>query len=160
VASSSMDFVYARVVLRYLARPDLALAEMARALRPGCRVFVLDTDDGTLVVEPDPPGFREVAAAKRETQRRRAADSFFARKLPALLAGAGLGGITGGSLPVSSLAIGPEAFATIILAPTTEAIDPDLLAEREVQAAKAAIRDWGRDPRSFGMMSAVLVSAE
>jgi len=157
--SSSLDLVHARVALRYVARPELALAEVARVLRPGGRVFVIDTDDGTLVLEPPPAGFAELTAARQATLRRRSSDPCFARNLPRLLAGAGFDDVGGRSLPVNSLEIGAEAFASIILAPTAEAVDSDLLPAPVVAAAAQAIRAWARAPGSFGMMSALVVSA-
>lgn len=55
VPDASMDLVWCEWVLQHLADPDLAVAEMARVLRPGGRVALLDTDWGTTVLHPGDP---------------------------------------------------------------------------------------------------------
>jgi SAM-dependent methyltransferase len=157
-ASGSFDFVYARLVLRYLGDPAAALGEMRRILKPRGRVFVLDSDDGALLVHPEPDGFADTLRARHESLRRRGGDPAFARKLPALLRDAGFDDVAGRTLTVSSLGVGAGAFATLILAPVAEAIDADLRGPELVEAARRSIRGWGALPGAFGMTTAVLVA--
>ncbi|MGW5658429.1 methyltransferase domain-containing protein [Streptomyces humi] len=55
VPDGSMDLVWCERVLQHLADPDQAVAEMARVLRPGGRVALLDTDWGTTLLHPGEP---------------------------------------------------------------------------------------------------------
>jgi len=153
----AFDGAYARFVLRYLPAPERALGELVRVTRPGGAVFVLDSDQDALVLHPQPAGFAATVRARDRSLRRRGADPTFARRLVELLSCQPLEGITGRTLDVSTLAIGADAFASLVLAPFAEAIDEDLMTEAEVKEAAAAIRAWGARPGAFGMTTVVLV---
>ena len=158
IPSSSCDFAYARLVLRYLPDPGGALREMVRVVRPGGAVFILDSDDGGLVVHPEGAAFRDARRARHESLRRRGSDPCFARRLPGLLAAQGLAEIEGRALTVSSLNVGAAAFARLVMAPFAEAIDSDLMGEAQVRAAAEEIREWPDAPGAFGMTTALLVA--
>jgi ubiquinone/menaquinone biosynthesis C-methylase UbiE len=158
VASGALDFAYARFVLRYLPEAGRALAELARVTRPGGGVFALDSDDGAIVVHPEPDGFAAVLRARHESLRRRGAEPAFARRLPALFERQGLRDVAGRTLTLSTLAVGGGSFARLALAPVAEAIDRDVMPEGEVRAAAAAIRAWADLPGAFGMTTVVLVT--
>jgi SAM-dependent methyltransferase len=158
IPSSSCDFSYARLVLRYLSDPGAAIGEMARVVKPGGAVFVLDSDDGGLVVHPEGAAFGEARRARHESLRRRGSDPLFARRLTGLFAAEGLTDVEGRALTVSSLNIGAAAFARLVMAPFAEAIDSDLMGEERVRAAAQEIREWSDNPGAFGMTTAVLVA--
>ncbi|MFF8769454.1 methyltransferase domain-containing protein [Kitasatospora sp. NPDC015120] len=56
------DAVRCERVLQHLTDPARAVAEMARVLRPGGRVTLLDTDWATFVIHPASPGVRAALA--------------------------------------------------------------------------------------------------
>lgn len=62
-ADGSLDGVRAERTLLHVADPGAAMADMARALRPGGRLVVAEPDWGTLVVDAEPPDAAEAAAA-------------------------------------------------------------------------------------------------
>jgi SAM-dependent methyltransferase len=152
------DFALARLVLRHVPEPGAVLAEARRILAPSGVLVALDSDDGTLVLDPLPAGFAAVLAARHRTFARRRADPHLGRRLPGLMAAAGFREVGVVPLDVLSTAIGARAFAAIVLAPIADAIDGDLMPAGEVSAAAEAIRTWGESPGAFGMTTALVVS--
>jgi SAM-dependent methyltransferase len=59
VPDASMDVVWCERVLQHLTEPGRAVAEMARVLRPGGRVALLDTDWATAILYPGDPAVME-----------------------------------------------------------------------------------------------------
>ncbi|MEU9456933.1 methyltransferase domain-containing protein [Streptomyces sp. NPDC048277] len=55
LSDGSVDVVWCERVLQHLPDPDQAVAEMARVLRPGGRVALLDTDWATMILHPGDP---------------------------------------------------------------------------------------------------------
>src|SRR5438105_1982414 len=66
--------------------------------------------------------------------------------------------VRGRTITVTSLGLGAEAFAALILAPVADTIDADLFCAERVSAVAEAIRAWPRREGAFGMMTAVLVA--
>jgi ubiquinone/menaquinone biosynthesis C-methylase UbiE len=158
-AAQEFSCVYARLVLRHLARPDDALAEMFRVLTPDGVVIALDSDDGALVLHPPPAGFSDVLGARQQTARRRGADPFIGRRLPALLRQAGFTEARARALAIDSITLGSAACARIVLSPVTDGIDADLISTEALAAAVAALTMWAEDADSFGMTTALAIGA-
>jgi ubiquinone/menaquinone biosynthesis C-methylase UbiE len=157
-AGQAFDGVYSRLLLRHLRRPDAALADMHRVLRPGGIAIVLDSDDGALVMDPVPPPFAAALAARQETFRRRGADPRIGRRLPALLRRAAFIDVAVRTLVVDSSSIGRAAFGQIVLAPVADAIDGELLGRTQVDEATSSIRAWQDDEDAFGMTTVLVVA--
>ena len=84
---ATVDVVHCERVWQHLADPARAAAEVARVLRPGGRAAVLDSDWGTMLVEPaDPDVVLRVNRAFWDANP----NPFAGRRLRALLRGAGL----------------------------------------------------------------------
>jgi len=154
-ASTSFDAVHARLVLRHLADPARALAEMHRVLRPGGRVVVSDSDDGALVLHPCPDEIARALRAKHEGARRRGADPLIGRRLVALVGAAGFSGVVARTQVIDTGSVGRAAFAQVVLAPLAGAIDADLMTRDEQAAAARVIRGWADDASAFGMTTVV-----
>ncbi|UXY25788.1 methyltransferase domain-containing protein [Streptomyces sp. HUAS TT20] len=83
---ASVDVVWCERVLQHLAEPDRAVAEMARVLRPGGRVALLDTDWATTILHPGDP---EIMRALTSGALTSAANPYSGRRLVGQLAAAG-----------------------------------------------------------------------
>jgi ubiquinone/menaquinone biosynthesis C-methylase UbiE len=149
------DAAYARLVLRHVDRPEAALAEMFRVLKPGGRAIAIDSDDGALLLHPNPPAFARALAAREQTFQRRNADPFIGRRLPSLFREAGFVDLSVRPLVVDSVTVGLRPFAHIVLSPVADAIDLDLLDAEGTAAALRAIESWSNDAASFGIITLV-----
>lgn len=87
VPGGSVDVVWCERVLQHLAQPDQAVAEMARVLRPGGRVALLDTDWATTILHPGDPEVMRAVVSGALTQ---AANPYSGRRLVGQLSQAGL----------------------------------------------------------------------
>ncbi|MFC1432074.1 methyltransferase domain-containing protein [Streptacidiphilus sp. N1-3] len=87
VADAAVDLVWCERVFQHLDEPERAAAEIARVLRPGGRVALLDSDWGTTLLHPGEPA---VVAALTGGALAAAANPQAGRRLPAQLAEAGL----------------------------------------------------------------------
>ncbi len=87
----SFDAVRSERTLQWLADPEAAIGEMARVLRPGGRIALIDTDWSTLGIEV---GDREVAAIVREaTRSERDRPSHVGSRLGGLVRAVGFGDV-------------------------------------------------------------------
>jgi SAM-dependent methyltransferase len=87
LGSGSFDVALCERVFQHLTAPARATREIARVLRPGGRVVVMDSDWGTAIVHP---GDRQVAHQVIETLIANTTNPFSGRRLPGLLTQAGL----------------------------------------------------------------------
>lgn len=153
--AGAFDFAYARLVLRHVASPVDVVREMARVAR---RVCLVDADDATLLLHPEPAGFAAALRARHDDARARGADPFVGRRLVSLLDAAGLVDVRATALTLTTGDVGAPAFAGI-LSPLVDGIPASLLPRSEVDLAAAALRAWGAEPARFGMWTMVLASA-
>ncbi|MFF3401970.1 methyltransferase domain-containing protein [Streptomyces sp. NPDC002659] len=86
-ADLDADVVWCERVFQHLAEPEKAAAEIARILRPGGRVALLDTDWATTILHPGDP---DVVAALSQGALAAAANPYAGRKLAGQLAAVGL----------------------------------------------------------------------
>lgn len=83
------DLVFARFLLSHLPKPEVALARMVRALRPGGVVVLEDVDFGGHVCHPPCAAFDRYVELYRAAVRRRGADPEIGPRLPGMLEDAG-----------------------------------------------------------------------
>jgi SAM-dependent methyltransferase len=87
-ADGEFDLALAATVLRHIPDGDLAVAELARVVRPGGRVAVFEGDtDGCLINHPDRVLTRRIVASGTDNNN---VDGQLARRVPGLLHEAGL----------------------------------------------------------------------
>jgi ubiquinone/menaquinone biosynthesis C-methylase UbiE len=87
LGDAEVDVVWCERVFQHLAEPERAAAEIARVLRPGGRVALLDTDWATSILHPGEPA---VVAALTSGALAAAANPYAGRRLLGDLAAAGL----------------------------------------------------------------------
>ncbi|MFO0585205.1 MAG: methyltransferase domain-containing protein [Anaeromyxobacter sp.] len=85
----AFDLAHARFVLEHVPAPEVVVAGMVRAVRPGGRVVLCDDDHSLLRLHPEPPGVRAVWDAFVRTYDRLGNDPYVGRRLATLLVGAG-----------------------------------------------------------------------
>ena len=87
LGAESFDVALCERVFQHLTAPARAAAEIARVLKPGGRVVVMDSDWGTAIVHP---GERSVVREVIETLVTNTTNPFSGRRLPGALTQAGL----------------------------------------------------------------------
>jgi ubiquinone/menaquinone biosynthesis C-methylase UbiE len=85
--AESVDVLRSERVLQHVADPSGAVADMARVLRPGGRIALIDTDWSTAIVHPADPA---VLQRMVDYFLAGSANPYSGRRLRGLLAGAGL----------------------------------------------------------------------
>lgn len=143
------DLSYARFLFQHLPRPQEVLSEMARVVRPGGRVVVVDTDDGGLVIHPEPAGLPALLRASQAAQQRRGGDRHVGRKLRQYFQDAGLVDVSIEVVPFTTQMVGMSAFLDICLGFKSHIIDEELPQE-DVQATLEAARSLIGAPHAFG----------
>ena len=146
------DLAHARFLLEHLTRPDLAVSTMARAVRPGGRVVLVDDDHDTLRVWPDAPRFTRLWRAYCEQYSLRGMDPWIGRRLAELALGAGLRPVRTEMLYFGACA-GMESFPTVVdnLFGVVNGAGDDVvrsgsLSESEVQDGLRELREWATKP--------------
>jgi len=90
LASSSYDLVHTRLLLVNISSPEQVVEEMARIVRPGGWVVVMEPDSGLQLCHPAHSGLRRLTELLGTAYQLDGADLNLGRRLPHLLATAGL----------------------------------------------------------------------
>lgn len=88
-APASFDQVFVCFVLEHLADPVGALESLARVLKPGGGICVVEGDHGSCYFHPETPASRQAWQCLVESQARLGGDSLIGRRLYPLLSQAG-----------------------------------------------------------------------
>jgi len=87
---ASVDLATARFLFQHLRDPVAAASELARVVKPGGRVCLIDVDDGLCVTYPEPSeAYRRLTGALTAMQERDGGGRHVGRTLPARLDEAG-----------------------------------------------------------------------
>jgi len=92
-AAASFDHAFVCFLLEHLPRPNEALTELRRVLKPGGSVTVIEGDHGSAFFHPDSDAARASIACQVELQRRAGGDALIGRRLRPLLQDAGFDGV-------------------------------------------------------------------
>jgi SAM-dependent methyltransferase len=84
-ADASFDHGFVCFVLEHLPRPEAALGELRRVLRPGGSLTVIEGDHGSPLFHPDDPAAHAVIGCQVALQRTAGGDALIGRRLFPLL---------------------------------------------------------------------------
>jgi SAM-dependent methyltransferase len=79
------DHIFVCFVLEHLARPDLALAQLRRVLKPGGTITVIEGDHGSAYFHPECAASRKAIQCLIDLQQQGGGDSLIGRQLYPLL---------------------------------------------------------------------------
>jgi ubiquinone/menaquinone biosynthesis C-methylase UbiE len=150
--AGQFDFVHTRFLLEHLSNPAQAVSQMAKALKPGGRIFLFDDDHETMVLFPEPVGFKELWTAYMDSYVEVGNDPFIGRKMPKLLQDHGFREIRNDVVFFGDC-YGTETFswfvanlAEVIATSKTVMIQAALIKEKAYTAAIQNIYEWAKNP--------------
>jgi SAM-dependent methyltransferase len=156
---NSFDVVLFRFVLRHAPAPARLVDEARRVLARGGVVVAVDADDGSILLDPEPPSWPALKEALERSARRRGGDPFVGRRLRRLLLDAGLEDAHADVLAISTADVGAAAFVDVFLAPAARPVDADLLPADAAAHAWAELRGWSGRADAFACASGFFASA-
>jgi len=150
VATGTADVTYARFLFQHLEHPQTVLSEMVRATRPGGIVAILDTDDGSLLMHPEPVGFRRLIDASGAAQHARGGDRRVGRKLPRYLAAAGLEDVSSKVHPFTTEDVGAGPFLEITVGFKAGVLRQPFISASDIEETVADLDRVRTTPGFFG----------
>jgi SAM-dependent methyltransferase len=146
------DVAHTRFLLEHVRDPLGVVRQMVAAVRAGGRVVLEDDAHDTMRLWPEPPGFGPLWAAYLRTYDRLGNDPLVGNRLVSLLHQAGAAPVRNTWIFFGSCAGRPdfpdyvENLAAILEGAREPMVAGGLLLEDTVDAALAALREWGRRP--------------
>lgn len=148
----SFDVAHARFLLEHVSNPGLVVAQMARTIRPGGKVFIIDDDHGDFRPWPEPAGFDNLWQAYVRSYENLGNEPYVGRHLVSLLHQNGLTAIRNGGVFFGG-AGGSERFLAIadnLIAALEGARDSmlsgSLLDQATYRMGMEGLRHWKADP--------------
>jgi ubiquinone/menaquinone biosynthesis C-methylase UbiE len=145
---NSFDFVYARFVFQHLEKPELALSNVWKVLKPGGVICILDIDDNWTSFSPESDAFVKFIRKSSAGQKRKGGNRLIGPQLFGLLSKAGFRDVTTRITPLTSEEIGVRYFLGVAVLFRMEFMSKlqKLLALPQLAKIKKAAQDptaWG-----------------
>jgi len=144
----TFDVAHARFLLEHVPHPASVIAEMARSVRPGGRVFVSDDDHDNFRPWPEPTGFQPLWQAYIRSYESLGNDPYVGRRLVSLLRDAGLTSLRNSCVFFGGCA-GNERFQAVadnligVLVSAREAIlSEEFLDKKSFDAGIDGLQQW------------------
>lgn len=149
---NSFDVGHARFILEHLSKPEAALAELVKAVRPGGRVVVEDDDHASFLLYPEPPGFGNLWTAYMRSYDRLGNDPYIGRRLVSMMYAAGLRNIRNDVAFFGDCA-GSSTFKSYVVnlvgileSARKMMLDGNLIDERTLTSAMSNLVEWSELP--------------
>lgn len=107
---NSFDFVYARFVFQHLEKPELALSNVWKILKPGGVLCILDIDDNWTSFSPESEAFVKFIRRAGAGQKRKGGNRLIGSQLFGLLTKAGYKEVSTRITPLTSEELGVRYF--------------------------------------------------
>ncbi len=108
----TFDLAYCRFLLEHLSDPIIAVSQMAKAVRPGGRIFLVDDDHDYFHPWPEPENFQPLWQAYVRSYEHLGNDPYIGRQLVVLLQQAGLTSVQNSSIFFGGCA-GNDSFQSV-----------------------------------------------
>lgn len=153
----TVDFAYARFLFQHIPTRVETLREMSRVTRPGGVVAVLDVDDGSIILEPEVPGWAELQRRVEAAQADYGGDRRVGRRLYGLFREAGLEHVHVSPVPVTMQGLTREGFFDIAFGFKKQLLQRSDAWDEQAQAVLAAVEARISSEDSFAMLTAFVV---
>lgn len=145
---NSFDFVYARFVFQHLEKPELALSNLWKILKPGGTLCILDVDDNWTSFSPESDAFVKFIRKAGAGQKRKGGNRLIGSQLYGLLSQAGYQNISTKIRPVTTEDLGTRYFLGVAVLFRVEMLSKlqKLLALpqlRKIKKASETPNAWG-----------------
>ncbi|MCC7299605.1 MAG: class I SAM-dependent methyltransferase [Verrucomicrobia bacterium] len=107
---NSFDFVYARFVFQHLEKPDVALSNIRKVLKPGGILCVLDIDDNWTSFSPESAAFVSFIRKSGAGQKRKGGNRLIGSQLFEKLNKAGFKNVSTKIHPITTETLGVRMF--------------------------------------------------
>jgi ubiquinone/menaquinone biosynthesis C-methylase UbiE len=145
---NAFDFVYARFVFQHLEKPQLALSNIRKVLKPGGVLCVLDIDDNWTSFSPESDAFVKFIRQSGAGQKRKGGNRLIGSQLYGMLSEAGYQKVSTQIRPITTEELGVRMFLGVAVLFRMEFLSKlqKLLALpqlRKVKKAAKAPNAWG-----------------
>ena len=145
---NSFDFVYARFVFQHLEKPELALSNVWKILKPGGVLCILDIDDNWTSFSPESDAFVKFIRKTGAGQKRKGGNRLIGSQLFGLLTDAGYQEVSTKIHPITTEDLGVRYFLGVAVLFRVEMLTrlQKLLALPQLRKIKKAAADpnaWG-----------------
>jgi ubiquinone/menaquinone biosynthesis C-methylase UbiE len=153
---NTYDFVYARFVFQHLEKPELALSNIWKTLKPGGVLCILDIDDNWTSFSPESDAFVKFIRKAGAGQKRKGGNRLIGSQLFGLLTQAGYQEVSTKIQPLTSEDIGIRYFLGVAVLFRVEFLSKlqKLLALPQLRKIKKA----AADPNAWGAVGVFVTS--
>jgi SAM-dependent methyltransferase len=159
---ATCDFVIARFLLQHVPDPQAVLREMARLLKPGGKIAILDGDDEIVgIFDPFPPSFGPILPAFQKAQAMAGGDRFLGRRLLRLMKAVGFVNMDLEIIAKHSDSHGVDSFRGLLDADRmVRLVRAGVLTDAELEQFRTDVKAFFANPDAYVLMLLVLAHGE
>ena len=153
---NTFDFVYARFVFQHLEKPEVALSNVWKTLKPGGVLCILDIDDNWTSFSPESDAFVKFIRKSGAGQKRKGGNRLIGSQLFGLLTKAGYKEVSTKIHPITSEDIGVKYFLGVAVLFRIEFLSK--LQKLLVLPQLRKIKKAATDPNAWGALGVFYAS--